>query len=70
MATKQRGTGFQKRLRPEDAKPVGLAVISYSDIGAVCSCGGWSYIHRRRKVLEDAIDRHLTKRHDGRGIRL
>lgn len=70
-----RGEGFQKPLSdPASAKPVGLAVISYERIGirqyAVCSCGGWSHSHNRPKVLEDAVDRHLSKRHDGRGIRL
>lgn len=63
--------GFQKRVKPEDAKPVGLARISYADDGTVvCSCGGWTYWHRREKVREDAIDRHLLRKHDGRGIRL
>ena len=65
------GQGFQKRARPEDAKPVGMAIIKYAEDGtAVCSCRGWAFWHRREKVREDAIDRHLAKRHRGRGIRM
>lgn len=49
---------------------VGLARITYyGDTRVVCSCG-WSAGHVRAKVLEDSIDRHLGKKHDGRGIRL
>lgn len=66
-----RGQGFQKRIKPEQFKQVGLARISYNDQGrAVCSCGWESTGHIRPKVLEDLIDRHLLKRHGGRGIRL
>lgn len=63
--------GFQKPpADPKDWKDVRLARITYSDYGAVCSCG-WTYSKARRlKVLDDAVDRHLEKRHDGRGIRL
>lgn len=61
--------GFQKRVKPEHFKNVRLARISYSGMSAVCSCG-WTTHHRRATVREDAIDRHLAKRHDGRGIRL
>lgn len=66
----KRGAGFQKRAKPEDAKPVGLAVIRTEGITATCSCKGWSRTHARDKVREDSIDRHLAKRHNGRGIRL
>lgn len=55
---------------PAKAKDVGLAVITYGDGWATCSCAGWSGMHRRAKVLEDMIDRHLNRKHDGRGIRL
>jgi hypothetical protein len=49
---------------------VGLARITYlSDQQAVCSCG-WPVSHKRSKVLEDRIDRHLSEKHAGRGIRL
>lgn len=67
---KQRGAGFQKRVKPQQYKSVGLARISYHEDGHVeCSCS-WSNSHSRDKVREDAIDRHLAKRHGGRGIRL
>lgn len=52
---------------------VGLARIIYSEVevGAAASCScGWSIYHLRSKVAEDAIDRHLNKKHGGRGIRL
>lgn len=62
--------GFQKHPKPEEWKDVPLAVITYGGLGAQCSCGWVSRQARRIKVLEDMIDRHLTKRHGGRGIRL
>ena len=61
--------GFQKRLSPEQWSDPRLARISYSEGSAVCSCG-WVTHHQRAKVREDAIDRHLMRRHAGRGIRL
>lgn len=72
MVTKKRMEGFQKPLgNPANTRSVGLARITYvSDNTAECSCGGWAASHPRRKVLEDAIDRHLNKKHGGRGIRL
>lgn len=67
---KQRGAGFQKRVKPEEFKQVGLArIIYYGDTRVECSCG-WSYGHHRAKVLEDAVDNHFNKRHQGKGIRL
>lgn len=70
--SEHRMEGFQKRVQPGSAKPVGLAMVSMDPSGtaASCSCGGWVFRHRRLKVVEDAIDRHLQKRHQGRGIRL
>lgn len=72
--------GFQKPLRPQKMgrarratkpKPVGMAIISYVGPGAAaCSCEGWTYRHQREKVLEDAIDKHLNKKHGGFGIRM
>lgn len=71
MSKKHRGEGFQKRVRPEDAKPVRIAVATYQEDGSVaCSCGGWTYFHPRNKIVENAIDRHFAKRHGGQGIRL
>lgn len=62
--------GFQKPLRSPSRRAVGLARISYVDGGGVvCSCG-WTYVHVREKVREDAVDRHINRKHNGRGIRL
>jgi len=68
----ERGAGFQKpRHTPEKFREVGLARVTYEGDGrVVCSCGGWAYSHVRAKVLEDAIDRHIKRKHGGRGIRL
>lgn len=66
--------GFQKRQvsDPKKAKDVWLAAITYAEDGqtVACSCGAWVYNHKREKVREDAIDRHLARKHDGRGVRL
>lgn len=69
---KYRMEGFQKQTKRDRVpKEVRVAVISYqSDGSVVCSCGGWTYRHIRRKVTEDAIDKHITKRHNGMGFRL
>lgn len=61
--------GFQKPLSQPGSKSVGLARVSYQGDRAVCSCG-WGAGAARVKILEDKIDRHLAKRHNGRGIRL
>ena len=34
---------------------------------AECSCG-WTYPHPRRKVREEASDKHLTRKHGGTGV--
>lgn len=60
--------GFQKPLSAP-TRQVRLARITYNGNEALCSCG-WGFAHKRDKVREDAVDRHLTKRHGGRGIRL
>lgn len=59
-----------RKAKPHEWKDVRLAVISYSGLGAQCSCGWVSRQARRLRVLEDSIDRHLAKRHQGKGIRL
>lgn len=69
MSPKQRGTGFQKRTKPNEFKDVRLAVVKQDRETVYCSCD-WEFKHPREKVREDAIDRHLNKRHGGRGIRL
>jgi hypothetical protein len=62
-------SGFQKPLDDGKRKKVGLASVRDDDgIGAAqCSCG-WAYAHRRAKVRENAIQRHLDRAHAGRGI--
>lgn len=67
--SKTRGTGFQKRTKPSKFKPVGMAIVKTLAEHAECSCG-WTNSHSREKVREDAIDRHLNKRHNGRGLRM
>lgn len=65
--------GFQKPIDPGKRRQVGLAVISYGEVDgrafAACSCGQ-PFTHPREKVRENAIDKHIAKRHNGRGIRL
>jgi hypothetical protein len=69
-------SGFQKpethdhikRPKPHEWGKPRIARISYGDGMASCSCG-WSKTHQRSKILEDAIDRHLAKRHEGKGLR-
>lgn len=67
-AQAQRQEGFRKP-KPADCKPVRVAVITTTGNNASSSCG-WEFFHTREKVREDAIDRHLEKRHGGMGIRL
>jgi hypothetical protein len=56
--------------RPAARKEVGLARISYPEpFTALCSCS-WTMTHVRSKVLEDGVDRHVDKKHEGRAIRL
>jgi len=48
---------------------VGLAIISTNEYGMLfCSCGGFSALDKRKKVREDRAERHINKKHDGRGI--
>lgn len=61
--------GFQKPVTRGNSKPVRLAVVSQTGGLATCNCG-WAYVHNRDKIRENAIDRHLLKRHGGQGIRL
>lgn len=50
-------------------KPVGLAVITEPEVGAItCSCGGFIALHQRRKVREERAQAHLDKKHDGVGV--
>lgn len=68
-------TDHNRPLNPVSRKNVGLAIVKTEHVenldieAAQCSCG-WVAYHRRHKVLEDKIDRHLDKEHNRRGIRL
>jgi hypothetical protein len=54
---------------PAKAKPVGIAVIKSEAAGSLsCSCGGWSIIHPRAKVREDRAQKHIDRKHGGRGV--
>lgn len=70
---KQRLDGFQKPIDSGKRVEVGIAVISYGEAEgrkfASCSCGQ-PFTQPREKVREDAIDRHVSKRHGGMGIRI
>ena len=66
---RQRMEGFQKPLDSGRRKEVGLAVITLGENYAMCSCGK-PFTQQRERVREDAIDRHLDRKHGGRGIRV
>ncbi len=73
MRTRPETLDRQVKAASQHRREVGLARIStelaVSGEGrSTCSCG-WSFFHKRTKVREDAVDRHLAKRHDSRGIR-
>jgi hypothetical protein len=61
---------IERKIPPQDWQPVRMAVISMGSHGARCSCGWTSRQITRVKVLDNVIDRHLAKRHEGRGIRI
>lgn len=56
------------RLRKPKTQAVGLATI-YTNTEGVhhCSCG-WRVYHARTKVREERAQKHIDKKHDGRGI--
>lgn len=57
----------RKTAQCEDVK---LVVLTYKDAETIQGSCGWKYRHKRERVREDAADRHVAKRHDGRAIRL
>jgi len=63
--------GFQKPTSSSVRKKVGVARIheetNDSGSGAECSCG-WVKIHKRKIVVQTAVDRHIEKKHKGRAI--
>ncbi len=73
MSTRPETLDRQRKAAPQTRREVNLARISTESAGtgegrSTCSCG-WSFFHKRPKVREDAVDRHLAKRHDSRGVR-
>lgn len=61
--------GFQKPRDTGKRTKVGMAVVSYTNTGAQCSCGK-PFMAVRAKVLEDRIDAHIETKHGGKGFRL
>lgn len=47
--------------------PVGMPVITQHGTHALCSCGQ-PFVQPRRKVREEAIQRHLNAKHGGQGL--
>lgn len=69
MSERPETQGFQKPLDDGKRTEVRMAVVRYGEGYAACSCGA-PFVHHRKKVIEDMIDKHLAKKHGGRGIRL
>lgn len=69
--TKQRGAGFQKPVDSGKRREVGMAVVSRDRVTGImrCSCGQ-PFMHERDKPRENAIDKHIARKHSGMGIRL
>ena len=59
--------GFQKPVSQPGKKEVRLAVLHTDGIYRTCSCG-WAYGAERKKVRDDAAQRHLDRKHKGRGL--
>lgn len=72
MGKKHRLDGFQKRIDAGERKNVKIAVIRQGETDkgfayAECSCGQ-PFTHQRKKARENSIQRHLDKKHGGRGL--
>jgi hypothetical protein len=69
--TRQRTRGFQKPVDDGKRRKVGMAVVSRDRVTGImrCSCGQ-PFMHQREKPRENAIDKHIERKHQGRGIRL
>lgn len=68
--TRPEPQGFRKPIDTGQRKGVRIARISYTEDGyAKCSCGQ-PFKQPREKPREDAIDKHLNRKHGGRGFRL
>lgn len=67
---KRRGAGFRPRLSAPQTRDVSLARLTFHEggEGVACSCGWGRGYHPRRRILEDAAQRHLDKRHGGRAL--
>lgn len=59
--------GFQKPIDSGKRTPVSMAIVTQGDGYAKCSCGQ-PFVQHRQKVREDAIQRHLNKKHGGQGL--
>ena len=57
--------GFQKPVRKTARRQVRVPVLHTDGIYITCSCG-WAYGAERKKVREDAAQRHLDKKHEGK----
>lgn len=49
------------------AKPMRMVSLTADGLTIVCSCG-WSVFHQRTKPREDSAERHLNRKHNGKGI--
>lgn len=58
----------QPKVQQAGGRTVRVPVISTEGSTTACSCGGWAKTHPRQKVREDAADRHLDRKHGGRGL--
>lgn len=65
--SKPRLEGFQKPLDDGKRKQVRIAVIRTGDGGALCSCGA-PFTQRRKKPRDEAIQKHVNKKHGGQAL--
>ncbi len=65
--------GFQKppvtdhHPKAECNKDVAMPRV-HDESGVITITCGWAKAHTRRKVREDAAERHLKRKHNGRGL--
>lgn len=69
MVSRNVPTDRRKRITDHRPKPVGMAIITEPEVGAItCSCGGFTAIHVRGKVRTEKAQRHLDKHHGGQAL--
>lgn len=63
--------GFQKPVDSGKRREVSMAVVSRDRVTGIlrCSCGQ-PFMHEREKPRENAVDKHIARKHSGMGIRL